>query len=168
MTHVQRRCPMFPPLRPSPSFPLRLPQPCLTPPYPLPRQVGLAGRTGSGKSTLVLALLSMVEAESGHILIDGVDIARLGLRHLRSKMSVIPQDPCVFSGSVRHNLDPFNTATDPELWEVGHGACVLAWVLTRCTGSSHGGMRHNLAPSELWEVRPTPWAPTQGRNEIGR
>jgi hypothetical protein len=58
----------------------------------------------------------MVEPESGVITIDGVDISSLGLRHLRSQMSIIPQEPFLFSGSVRSNLDPFNSYAEPDLW----------------------------------------------------
>lgn len=79
-------------------------------------KVGLVGRTGSGKSSLLLALFRMVEAESGCITIDGVDISKLGLRHLRSQMSIIPQEPFLFSGTVRSNLDPFNSYEEAELW----------------------------------------------------
>ncbi|MEW5311498.1 MAG: hypothetical protein WDW38_003208 [Sanguina aurantia] len=80
-------------------------------------KVGLVGRTGSGKSSMLMVLFRMVEPESGHIIIDGVDIANVGLRHLRSKMSIIPQDPFMFSGSVRHNLDPFKQHSDEDLWQ---------------------------------------------------
>ncbi|XP_035215523.1 multidrug resistance-associated protein 1-like isoform X2 [Stegodyphus dumicola] len=79
-------------------------------------KVGVVGRTGVGKSSLALALLRIVEADSGRILIDGIDIGMLGLHDLRSKITVIPQEPVVFSGSLRMNLDPLQQHTDKDLW----------------------------------------------------
>lgn len=67
-------------------------------------------------AALLTAVCRMVEAESGVITIDGVDISTLGLRHLRSQMSIIPQEPFLFSGTVRSNLDPFNSYTEIDLW----------------------------------------------------
>ncbi|NXR01079.1 MRP7 protein, partial [Sagittarius serpentarius] len=81
-------------------------------------KVGIVGRTGSGKSTLFLALFRMLELKSGRILLDGVDSQLVGLEELRSRLAIIPQDPFLFSGSIRENLDPQGKRTDAELREV--------------------------------------------------
>uniref|UniRef100_A0A383VW30 Uncharacterized protein n=1 Tax=Tetradesmus obliquus TaxID=3088 RepID=A0A383VW30_TETOB len=81
-------------------------------------KAGVVGRTGSGKSTLLLALYRMFELDKGSIRVDGVDIASLALRKLRPSLSIIPQEPVVFSGTVRTNLDPFGEFTDTAMWEV--------------------------------------------------
>uniref|UniRef100_A0AAQ4PBC7 ABC-type glutathione-S-conjugate transporter n=1 Tax=Gasterosteus aculeatus aculeatus TaxID=481459 RepID=A0AAQ4PBC7_GASAC len=79
-------------------------------------RVGIVGRTGAGKSSLALGIFRILEAAKGKILIDGVDIADVGLHDLRSRITIIPQDPVLFSGSLRMNLDPFDTYTDEEVW----------------------------------------------------
>ncbi|NXL88754.1 MRP7 protein, partial [Alectura lathami] len=81
-------------------------------------KVGIVGRTGSGKSTLFLALFRMLELKAGRILLDGVDSRLVGLEELRSRLAIIPQDPFLFSGSIRENLDPQGKRTDAELHEV--------------------------------------------------
>uniref|UniRef100_A0A8C5H691 Multidrug resistance-associated protein 1 n=1 Tax=Gouania willdenowi TaxID=441366 RepID=A0A8C5H691_GOUWI len=79
-------------------------------------KVGIVGRTGAGKSSLTLGLFRIIEAAEGHIFIDGVDIAKVGLHDLRSRVTIIPQDPLLFSGSLRMNLDPFDSYSDEDIW----------------------------------------------------
>jgi ATP-binding cassette, subfamily C (CFTR/MRP), member 1 len=80
-------------------------------------KVGIVGRTGSGKSSLMLVFLRLVELAGGSITIDGVNVAELGLDDVRSNITIIPQDPVLFSGTVRFNLDPFGVYSEPQLWD---------------------------------------------------
>jgi ABC-type multidrug transport system fused ATPase/permease subunit len=85
--------------------------------------IGVCGRTGSGKSSLMIALFRITEIEHaqdmhGAVLIDGVNISDMGTTTLRQNLSIIPQEPVIFSNTVRYNLDPFGTCSDEELWEV--------------------------------------------------
>ncbi|XP_006820965.2 ATP-binding cassette sub-family C member 9-like [Saccoglossus kowalevskii] len=80
-------------------------------------KIGICGRTGSGKSSLTLALFRLIDTYKGSIVIDGIDISQVPLLTLRNRIAIIPQDPVLFSGTIRFNLDPLEEKLDSQLWE---------------------------------------------------
>lgn len=103
------------------------------------QRVGIVGRTGAGKSSITLTLFRIIELDQGQICIDGVDIASLGLHCLRNKLTIIPQDPVLFSGSLRLNLDPFDQYSDEEL----HQTLKLAHLETFVSNLKEG-LQHEI------------------------
>jgi ATP-binding cassette, subfamily C (CFTR/MRP), member 1 len=99
-------------------------------------KVGVVGRTGAGKSTIMVALMRIVEVSDGTIYIDDVDTSKVGLSKLRSSMAVIPQDPTLFSGTIRNNLDPFGDYNDTTLLET----LVRVGLYNESDQSSHNGV----------------------------
>lgn len=101
-------------------------------------KVGIVGRTGAGKSTLLQALFRLTPVESGHIFIDGVDVLRMPPKEVRSRLAAIPQDPFVFSGSVRDNVDPRELHSDAQIWQALDRCQLGRTVRSLGSGSSAG------------------------------
>uniref|UniRef100_A0A0K0DB34 ABC transporter domain-containing protein n=1 Tax=Angiostrongylus cantonensis TaxID=6313 RepID=A0A0K0DB34_ANGCA len=93
-------------------------------------KVAIIGRTGSGKTTIARGLLRLVEKASGDVFIDGVNIADLGLHELRTRITIIPQDPVLFSSTLRFNVDPFNQFPDSDVW-LALEACQLKQMILK-------------------------------------
>ena len=116
-------------------------------------KVGIVGRTGAGKSSLTLALFRLIEPTDGTIFIDNVDIRKLGLYELRSRLTIIPQDPALFTGTLRMNLDPFDEYSDNHIWNALELSHLKPFVLSLEKGLSHeiseGGENLSVGQKQL-------------------
>ena len=116
-------------------------------------KVGIVGRTGAGKSSLTLALFRLIEPTDGTILIDNVDVRQLGLYDLRSRLTIIPQDPALFTGTLRLNLDPLDQYSDTEIWRALESAHLKGYVDSLEQGLSHeiseGGENLSVGQKQL-------------------
>ncbi|KIM37758.1 hypothetical protein M413DRAFT_448273 [Hebeloma cylindrosporum] len=113
-------------------------------------RVGLLGRTGSGKSTLAMSILRFVDPTSGRILVDGIDISKIGTHDLRSRLTFIPQDATLFSGTLRDNLDPFAEHDDAECLDVLY----RVHLISESAQTSHRTSREQSASSSRNPSRP--------------
>jgi len=115
--------------------------------------VGIIGRTGSGKSTLFQTLFRFIELEEGEIFIDGIDIAAVPLLHLRKSLAIIPQDPALFLGTIRNNLDRYNEFSDEKVNSVLKNAGLLPYIQTLPNGINsevtEGGQNFSQGQKQL-------------------
>ncbi|KAM6164011.1 ATP-binding cassette sub-family C member 3 isoform 1-T1 [Rhynchocyon petersi] len=116
-------------------------------------KVGIVGRTGAGKSSMTLCLFRILEAAAGEILIDGLNVADIGLHDLRSQLTIIPQDPILFSGTLRMNLDPFCNYSEDDLWQALELAHLRPFVSSQPEGldfqCSEGGENLSVGQRQL-------------------
>ncbi|XP_004591269.2 ATP-binding cassette sub-family C member 3 [Ochotona princeps] len=116
-------------------------------------KVGIVGRTGAGKSSMTLCLFRILEAAEGEIRIDGLNVANMGLHDLRSQLTIIPQDPILFSGTLRLNLDPFNSYSEEDIWQALELSHLYSFVSTQPAGldfqCSEGGENLSVGQRQL-------------------
>ncbi|CAK6438290.1 unnamed protein product [Pipistrellus nathusii] len=116
-------------------------------------KVGIVGRTGAGKSSMTLSLFRLLEAAGGEIRIDGLNVADIGLHDLRSQLTIIPQDPILFSGTLRMNLDPFSNSSEEDIWRALELSHLKSFVSSQPAGlnfqCSEGGENLSVGQRQL-------------------